>query len=72
MATIYNMADYREPKPDPVDDTVTNELWDKFLDVSVRAAEWRDRETLEELKEIITQLEPALELPLASLPGANS
>lgn len=66
MGTVTDLIAYKmareEPPPDPIDDSNTNRLWDIFLNIAQKSFEWRDREALEELKEIIEQLNPTLEI----------
>lgn len=65
-AKVYDLQEYRlsrsEPKPDPIDDTTNNTLWDRFNALATEAWGLRDRESVEELKEILNQLEPAIEV----------
>jgi hypothetical protein len=65
-AKIYNLQEYRmqkaEPIADVIDDTQNNMLWDRFAQLASEAWHWRDRESVEELKELLSQIEPACEV----------
>lgn len=70
-ARIYNLIEYREPIPDPIDDSTTNGLWERFIVIANQAVEFRDRETIDELKQLISQLEPSLEVHI-TVPGESN